>query len=146
MQAWSVARPGLTAEKSFSLYAIAGAITLLLFAGIRDRRSRRMGSSAAHARPSHWAVRPPRQIAWPLWQSIGISLGHFQRERYAEAIDAARRAIQSSPNLSTLHVVSRANRRGAGSGDTCTRASARLHHQRHVHCVWDSLINSNVIV
>jgi hypothetical protein len=34
MQAWSVARPGLTAEKSFSLYAIAGAITLLLFAGI----------------------------------------------------------------------------------------------------------------
>ena len=39
-----------------------------------------------------------------------------------------------------------ANRRGAGSGDTCTRASARLHHQRHVHCVWDSLINSNVIV
>ena len=42
-RAWSVARPRLTAEKSFSLYAIAGAITLLLFAGIRDRRFKTYG-------------------------------------------------------------------------------------------------------
>ena len=43
MRAWSVARPRLTAEKSFSLYAIAGAITLLLFAGIRDRKFKTYG-------------------------------------------------------------------------------------------------------
>jgi hypothetical protein len=39
-----------------------------------------------------------------------------------------------------------ANRRGAGSGDTRTRASAQLHHQRHVHCVRDSPIHCSAIV
>jgi adenylate cyclase len=59
-------------------------------------------------RPIEWGERglrlsPYDRLAFMAW--VGISLGRFQRERYAEAIDAARRAIQSSPGLSTLHVV-----------------------------------------
>ena len=51
-------------------------------------------------RPIDWGQRglrlsPYDSLAFLGW--FGISLGHFQRGRYAETIDAARRSIQSNP-------------------------------------------------
>jgi hypothetical protein len=53
-------------------------------------------------RPIEWGERglrlsPHDRLAFMAW--VGISLGRFQQERYAEAIDAARRAIQSEPRV-----------------------------------------------
>ena len=67
-----------------------------------------LGFAGEAERPIDWGERglrlsPYDRLAFMAW--TGISLAHFQRERYAEAIDAARRAIQSSPGLSTLHVL-----------------------------------------
>ena len=57
-------------------------------------------------RPIDWGERglrlsPYDALTFLAW--LGISLGHFQRGRYAEAIDAARRSIRSNPHLSTTH-------------------------------------------
>jgi adenylate cyclase len=60
-------------------------------------------------------------MAW-----VGISLGRFQQERHAEAIDAARRAIQSSPGLSTLHVVFTAALAKSGRLDEARAAGTRV--------------------
>jgi adenylate cyclase len=60
-------------------------------------------------------------MAW-----VGISLGRFQQERYAEAIDSARRAIQSSPGLSTLHVVFTAALAKSGRIDEARAAGTRM--------------------
>jgi adenylate cyclase len=80
-------------------------------------------------RPIDWGERglrlsPYDRLAFMAW--TGISLGHFQRERYAEAIDAARRAIQSSPGLSTLHAIFAAALAKSGRIDEARVAAAHV--------------------
>jgi adenylate cyclase len=67
-----------------------------------------LGLAGEAERPIDWGERglrlsPYDPLTFLPW--FGISLGHFQRGRYAEAIDAARRSIQSNPHLSTTHAV-----------------------------------------
>jgi adenylate cyclase len=63
---------------------------------------------------------PYDRLAFMAW--VGI----FRQERYAEAIDAARRAIQSSPGLSTLHVVFTAALAESGRIDEARAAGTRV--------------------
>jgi len=62
---------------------------------------------------------------WPFWPG-SVSLGHFQRERYADAVDAARRSIQSNPHLSTTHAVLAAALAKLGRIDEAREAAARV--------------------
>ena len=80
-------------------------------------------------RPIDWGERglrlsPHDRLAFMAW--FGISLGHFQRERYAAAIDAARRAIQSNPGLSTPHVIFAAALAKSGRIDEARIAVTRV--------------------
>ena len=87
-------------------------------------------SLAAEAeRPIDWGQRalrlsPYDALAFLAW--IGISLGYFQRERYADAVDAARRSIQSNPHLSTTHAVLAAALAKLGRIDEAREAAARV--------------------
>jgi adenylate cyclase len=80
-------------------------------------------------RPIDWGQRglrlsPYDPLAFLAW--LGISLGHFQRGRYAEAIDAARRSTQSNPHLSTTQAVFAAALVKLGRIDEARAATTRV--------------------
>ena len=88
-----------------------------------------LGIAGEAERPIEWGERglrlsPHDRLAFMAW--VGISLGRFQQERYAEAIDAARRAIQSSPGLSTHHVIFTAALAKSGRLDEARAAGTRV--------------------
>jgi TolB-like protein len=56
----------------------------------------------------------------------GISFWHFKYERYAEAADAARRAIQANPGMSVSYMLSAAALAKLGRIDEARAAAARL--------------------
>jgi adenylate cyclase len=70
--------------------------------------------------PGGLRLSPYDRLAFMAW--VGI----FRQERYAEAIDAARRAIQSSPGLRTLHVVFTAALAESGRSDEARAAETRV--------------------
>ena len=80
-------------------------------------------------RPIDWGQRglrlsPYDALAFLAW--FGISLGHFQLGRFSEAIEEARRSIQSNPHLSTTHAVLAAALAKLGRLDEAREAAARV--------------------
>jgi adenylate cyclase len=87
-----------------------------------------LGLAGEAERPIDWGERglrlsPYDPLTFLPW--LGISLGHFQRGRYAKAIDAARRSIQSNPHLSTTHAVFAAALAKSGRIDEARAAMTR---------------------
>jgi adenylate cyclase len=87
-----------------------------------------LGLAGEAERPIDWGERglrlsPYDALTFMPW--LGISLAHFQRGRYAEAIDAARRSIQSNPHLSTTHAAFAAALAKSGRIDEARAAIAR---------------------
>jgi adenylate cyclase len=57
---------------------------------------------------------------------IGLAVGHFGQDRYEEAVNAARRAVQSNPRLSVAHWVLAASLAGLGRIPEAKVAAAQV--------------------
>jgi len=85
-----------------------------------------------------WAGEAERAITWgerglrlspvdlPVGPFIAISLGNFQLEHYAEAANAARRAIQANPSFTACHVLFAAALAKSGRIDQAKAAAANV--------------------
>ena len=57
---------------------------------------------------------------------IGLAVGHFAKDRFEEAVNAARRAVQSNPEFSVAHWVLAASLAGLGRIAEAKVATARV--------------------
>jgi adenylate cyclase len=65
-------------------------------------------------------------VALPFGPFIAMSLGNFQLEHYAEAANAARRAIQANPGFTACHVLFAAALAKSGRIDQAKAAAANV--------------------
>jgi adenylate cyclase len=80
-------------------------------------------------RAAEWAERSLRLSPLDPWRSsafLTLAIGHFQQERYEEAVAAGRKAVHFSPGFSTCHVALAAALARLGRIEEAKAAGARV--------------------